>query len=207
MGWSDGALAVEAKTRVFCPDGEGRLQLRSGVSAVRIVLHICCGVCAAGVVEQLTTEGHEIAGLFYNPNIHPEEEFERRLEAARRVAQEKRFSLEVAPYRPEEWFAEAGSLEHEPEGGKRCEGCFRLRLGKAYLYMLDSGWDAFTTTLTVGPRKSAAVVNRIGREIGGERFAARDFKKKEGFKLAIQLAKRWGLYRQNYCGCIYSSRQ
>jgi len=174
---------------------------------MKIVLHICCGVCAAGVVERLTSEGHEIIGFFYNPNIHPLAEYNRRLEVAREVAQKLDFPLEVAPYTPEEWFAETRSLENEPEGGRRCEVCFRLRLEKTYLYMKEHGWDAFTTTLTVSPHKPAEVINRVGRKIGGERFLARDFKKKEGFKRTVELAKEWSLYRQNYCGCIYSLRE
>ena len=102
---------------------------------MKILLHICCGVCAAGVVERLTSEGHQIHGLFYNPNIHPLEEYEKRLEVARKVAEELNFPLEVPTYTPEEWFQETNSLENEPEGGRRCEVCFRLRLKKAYLYM------------------------------------------------------------------------
>ena len=174
---------------------------------MKIVLHICCGVCAAGVVERLTSEGHEVIGFFYNPNIHPLEEYNRRLEVARELARKLDFPLEVAPYTPEEWLKETTSLENEPEGGKRCEVCFRLRLKGTYLYMKEHGWDAFTTTLTVSPHKSAEVINRVGREIGGERFLARDFKKKEGFKRTVELAKEWSLYRQNYCGCIYSLRE
>ena len=92
---------------------------------MKVVLHICCGVCAAGVVERLNTEGHEVYGFFYNPNIHPQEEYERRLEAVRKVAKEMNFPLEVGSYTPEEWFAETRALENEPEGGKRCEVCFR----------------------------------------------------------------------------------
>ena len=173
---------------------------------MKILLHICCGVCAAGVVERLTLEGHQVHGLFYNPNIHPRREYDRRLGVAREVAKELDFPLEVPLYITEEWFNETVSLENEPEGGRRCEVCFRLRLKKAYLYMKDCGADAFTTTLTVSPHKSAAVINRVGQEIGGERFLARDFKKKEGFKRAVELAKKWALYRQDYCGCIYSMR-
>ena len=173
---------------------------------MKVVLHICCGVCAAGVVERLTLEGHEVLGLFYNPNIHPLEEYKRRLEATYKVAKEINFPLEVGPYTPEEWFEETSSLENEPEGGQRCEVCFRLRLKQAYLYLKDCGWDAFTTTLTVGPRKSALTVNRVGQEIGGDRFLVRDFKKKAGFQRATELAKKWALYRQDYCGCIYSLR-
>ena len=152
-------------------------------------------------------EGHQVLGLFYNPNIHPLEEYNRRLEVAGKVAKELNFPLEVAPYTPEEWFKETNSLENEPEGGRRCEICFKLRLKKTYLYMVDYGWDAFTTTLTISPRKSAYVINRIGQEIGKEKFLVRDFKKKEGFKRAMELAKKWALYRQNYCGCTYSMRR
>ena len=174
---------------------------------MKIVLHICCGVCAAGVVERLASEGHEVLGLFYNPNIHPLEEYERRLEVASKVAKELNFPLEAGSYTPEEWFEETTSLENEPEGGRRCGVCFRLRLKKAYLYLQDYGWDAFTTTLSISPRKSVDVINQVGQEIGGERFLVRDFKKKEGFQRTIELAKKWALYQQNYCGCIYSMRE
>ncbi len=173
---------------------------------MKVVLHICCGVCAAGVVERLTLEGHQVLGLFYNPNIHPLEEYERRLEAAYKVANELNFPLEAGPYTPEEWLKETSSLGNEPEGGRRCEVCFRIRLKKTYLYLKDCGWDAFTTTLTVSPRKSADVINQVGQEIGGDTFLVRDFKKKEGFQRAAELAKKWALYRQDYCGCIYSMR-
>ncbi len=173
---------------------------------MKIVLHICCGVCAAEVVERLTLEGHEVLGLFYNPNIHPLEEYERRLEVAYKVSKELNFPMEVLPYATEEWFHATNSLENEPEGGRRCEVCFRLRLKKTCLYLQDCGGDAFTTTLTVSPHKSADVINQIGQEIGGDRFLVRDFKKKEGFQRATELAKKWALYRQNYCGCLYSMR-
>ena len=171
---------------------------------MKVVLHICCGVCAAGVVDRLTLEGHQVLGLFYNPNIHPLEEYERRLEATYKVAKELSFPLEAGPYKPEEWFEETSSLENEPEGGRRCGVCFRLRLKKVYLYLQDYGYDAFATTLTVSPHKSAEVVNKAGREIGGDRFLVRDFKKKAGFQRATKLARKWALYRQSYCGCIYS---
>jgi predicted adenine nucleotide alpha hydrolase (AANH) superfamily ATPase len=174
---------------------------------VKIILHICCGVCAAGAAEVLINEGHQVLGFFYNPNIHPAEEYQRRLETARRVAQELHFPLEVPVYEPEEWLRQTGSLKDEPEGGKRCQVCYRLRLEKTCDYMLDCGADAFTTTLTISPHKSAQTINSIGQEIGGDKFLMRDFKKKEGFKRAVELAKQWQLYRQDYCGCIYSTRQ
>jgi predicted adenine nucleotide alpha hydrolase (AANH) superfamily ATPase len=173
---------------------------------MKVALHICCGVCAAGVVERLVAEGHQVYGFFYNPNIHPTEEYRRRLEAAYRVAEELDFPLEVGPYQPEGWFIEIRGLENEPEGGKRCPVCFRYRLKQTYLYMQDSGLDVFTTSLTVGPQKSSVVVNQVGQEIGGDRFLIRDFKKKGGFQRALELAKKWAIHRQHYCGCIYSYR-
>jgi len=148
-----------------------------------------------------------VLGLFYNPNIHPPEEYHRRLEAAHRVAEELNFPLETVPYNPEEWFNETSGLENETEGGKRCQVCFRLRLKQTYFYMKEHGFDAFATTLTISPHKSAEVVNHVGEEVGGERFLARDFKKKGGFQRAMELAKKWAFYRQNYCGCIYSQRE
>ena len=171
---------------------------------MKVALHICCGVCAAGAAERLTSEGHQVYGFFYNPNIHPQEEYQRRLEAAHQVAKELNFPLEAGPYQPEDWFTEIKGLEKEPEGSKRCEVCFRHRLKQTYLYMQDAGLDAFTTTLTIGPQKSAAVINRVGQEIGDDRFLVRDFKKQAGFQRASELARKWSIHRQHYCGCVYS---
>ncbi len=174
---------------------------------MKVSLHICCAVCASGAAERLTQEGHQVYGFFYNPNIHPEEEYQRRLENARKVARELGFSLIEGPYIPEEWHKAVISLESEPEGGKRCPVCFKMRLEKAYQFMLESGCEAFATTLTMGSNKSAELIGRIGQEIGGDKFLSRDFKKKEGFKRASELARQWDLYRQTYCGCIYSLRE
>ncbi len=174
---------------------------------MKVVLHICCGVCSAGAAERLILEEHEVRGFFFNPNIHPREEYEKRLEAAYKVARELKFPLEAGPYTPEEWSVETVSLENEPEGGKRCEVCFRYRLKKTFFYLQDSGYDVFTTTLTISPHKSVTMVNRIGQEIGGDRFLVRDFKKKAGFQRATELAKKFALYHQDYCGCIYSMRK
>jgi len=174
---------------------------------MKVVLHICCGVCAAGAAESLAAEGHQVLGFFYNPNIHPVEEYQKRLDVARKVAEELNFSLDAGPYEEEEWLDLTRSLKGEPEGGRRCQVCYRLRLQKTHDFMLACGADAFTTTLTISPHKSAQVINQIGQEIGGQKFLARDFKKKDGFKRAMQLAKKWELYRQDYCGCMYSFRQ
>ncbi len=174
---------------------------------MKIVLHICCGVCAAGAAETLAGEGHHVIGFFYNPNIYPEEEYQKRLDVARKVANELNFPLEAGPYAPEEWLVLTDSLKDEPEGGSRCPVCYRMRMQKTFDFMLSNGSDAFTTTLTISPHKSARIINQIGQEIGGDKFLVRDFKKKDGFKRVVQLAKKWELYRQDYCGCIYSMTQ
>ncbi len=171
---------------------------------MRIVLHICCGVCAGGAAERLKLEGHDLTGFFYNPNIHPRAEYERRLEAARVIGRALEFPIEVPAYEPDEWDEVAGQRGGEPEGGARCEICFRLRLTRTARFLGQLGWDAMATTLTVGPQKKATVINRIGAEVAGERFLARDFKKRNGFGRATELARTWGIHRQTYCGCRFS---
>jgi predicted adenine nucleotide alpha hydrolase (AANH) superfamily ATPase len=174
---------------------------------MKVVLHICCAVCAAGAAGSLLAEGHQVLGFYYNPNIYPVEEYQRRLDAVRRVADELDFLLKEGSYAPEGWLLEVDYLKEEPEGGKRCEVCFRYRLVETHRFLCEQGWDTFTTTLTVGPRKSAAAINRIGYDIGGDTFLARDFKKRDGFRKATEMAKTWGLYRQSYCGCLFSLKE
>lgn len=171
---------------------------------MKVLLHICCGICALSVIERLQIEGHEVTGYFYNPNIHPQDEYKKRLEAAERAAKEFGIVLVEERYDRENWFLKVKGLENDPEGGRRCEVCFEMRLKKAYDYSRYHNFDLFTTTLTVGPMKDAGVINRIGREIGGDRFITADYKKKDGFKRSIELANDAGLYKQDYCGCIYS---
>jgi predicted adenine nucleotide alpha hydrolase (AANH) superfamily ATPase len=142
-----------------------------------------------------------------NPNIGPAEEYEKRLAAVQTIAGIMDFPLVVPPYTPEKWIESTKSLAQEPEGGKRCEICFRIRLQVTYDYMLNAGFEAFSTTLTIGPQKSTETINRIGREIGGSKFLARDLKKQGGSQRAVQLAKQYQIYRQNYCGCVYSVRK
>jgi epoxyqueuosine reductase len=174
---------------------------------MKVVLHTCCGVCAAGAVERLASEGYDVVGYFYNPNIHPPEEYIRRLEAAQSIANNMRFSLVDAPYDFQEWLAKTASFSQEPEGGLRCEVCFRIRLEATYRCMQKYGADFFTTTLTTGTQKPAALINRIGQELGGDKFLVKDFKKQGGSRRANEIAKRFEIYRQNYCGCIYSMRK
>lgn len=174
---------------------------------MKVLLHICCGVCATSVIEKLLCKGYTITGYFYNPNIHPVDEYKRRLDAAIKAAGEWNIELIEGKYDREEWFQSIKGTEYEPEGGKRCEICYRLRLEKTYEYARKHMYDAFTTTLTVGPMKEAAVINRIGREIGGDRFISDDYKKSGGFQRASALANEIGIYRQDYCGCVYGHEQ
>jgi len=173
---------------------------------MKVVLHICCGVCAAGAADVLLKEGHRVTGYFYNPNIYPEEEYRLRLEAARLTAEKLRFELVAGPYDAENWNSAAAGMGDEPEGGARCSICYRMRLERTFGFMRERGADAFTSTLTISPHKQAAEINRIGKETGGDRYMARDFKKKDGFKRSMELARSWELHRQNYCGCVYSLR-
>ena len=164
-------------------------------------------MCAASVVERLLCDGHRVTGFFYNPNIHPVDEYNRRLSACEKVAKEWDIELLEGQYDRERWFEAVKGTEYEGEGSKRCEICFRLRLEKTYELMKLKNFDRFTTTLTVSPVKEQEVVNKIGSEIGGEKFILADFKKKGGYQRAIELAKEWDLYRQHYCGCVYSHEE
>ncbi len=174
---------------------------------MKVMLHICCGICAGSVAERILREGHQVTGYFFNPNIYPAEEYERRLEVAKTVAESIGFPIFAGEYKSDDWLRATVGLDKEPEGGIRCEVCFRLRIQETFRVMSERGLEGFTTTLTVSPHKPASVVNRIGQEIGGDKFIARDFKKKDGFKRANEIANKLGVYRQHYCGCVYSMGQ
>ena len=169
-----------------------------------VLVHICCGVCASSVIEKLRDEKFDIKGFFYNPNICPPDEYERRLKVAREVSKILCFDLIEGSYDKNGWVKLTAGLENEPEGGKRCEECFRMRLEETYRKSKELDMSFFTTTLTVSPHKNASVINKIGKLLNGSGFSAYDFKKEDGFKRAIEFAKKHNLYRQHYCGCIYS---
>lgn len=170
----------------------------------KLVLHICCAPCAVYPITAL--EGRfDLTLLFYGPNIHPEDEYKRRLDSARLL----KVPLVELEYDVDRWYALTNGFEKEPEGGKRCSICYRMRLVRTAAYAKENGYKYFTTTLTLSPHKPASVINPIGESIAKEYglvFLAEDFKKKDGFKKACQLSKEYGLYRQRYCGCEYSRR-
>ncbi|MFC1592760.1 epoxyqueuosine reductase QueH [Candidatus Omnitrophota bacterium] len=169
-----------------------------------MLLHICCGICAAGVVERLREDKLEPVGFFYNPNIHPREEYLKRQATAKEMARILKFDLISGRYDKDNWMSAISGLENEPEGGGRCSVCFRIRLRQAALKAKELGLEHFTTTLTVSSHKSTDIINKIGGEIDSTLFLIRDFKKDDGFRLAMAFSKRYNLYQQDYCGCIYS---
>ncbi len=175
---------------------------------MRVLLHTCCGPCASHCIFALREKGCDVTLFFSNANIAPPEEFERRLEAARVLAYATSTPLVVDEPDHGEWLKTvATGFEGECEGGKRCERCFRYSLRRTADAARAGGYDGFATSLTVSPHKRSETVFEAGREAGGDLFMSENFKKKNGFLHSLELARRYGLYRQNYCGCEFSMRQ
>ena len=183
----------------------------------RLLLHACCGPCSTHCVRALREAGVEPVVLFSNSNLDSEAEFERRLAALRAFAEAEGVRVEVDPYDPASWERATAGLASEPEGGARCDACFRHNLGRAARRARELGLP-FSTTLTVSPHKSSPKVFAAGRDAAAAAgaspadaeagapgaFEPWDFKKKGGFQDSVRLAKAYGLYRQNYCGCRFS---
>lgn len=182
-------------------------------SVPRLLLHACCAPCSSAVLEYLS-QYFFITLLYYNPNIAPYEEYEKREAELRRLVSQMHFahSVELLPcsYNGQAFVEAARGLEGEPEGGKRCEACFRLRLEYAAKEAARLHFEYYTTTLTISPMKNARLLNQLGEELGekyGVAHLPSDFKKKDGYKRSIELSKEYGLYRQDYCGCAFSRAQ
>lgn len=171
----------------------------------RLLLHSCCGPCSSYVLEYLS-DYFDITLFFYNPNIQPAEEYEKRLSAQKQLLERAKYKNPVAflagEYEPQRFFEAVKGLENCREGGARCEKCFELRLSKAAEIAKKGGFDYFVTTLTVSPHKNAVLINEIGGRY--QNYLPSDFKKREGYKRSIILSKEYELYRQGYCGCIFS---
>lgn len=179
----------------------------------RLLLHVCCAPCSSYVLEYLT-QYFDITALFYNPNIDGALEYNHRAAELRRFISEKKFinqvDVKVCDYCPEEFFNKVTGLEDCPEGGARCFKCYRLRLEKTANMAVNENYDYFTTTLSISPLKNSAKLNEIGKELSDKYnipYLFSDFKKKEGYKRSIELSKEYNLYRQNYCGCVFSKRE
>ena len=178
-----------------------------------LLLHVCCAPCSSYCLEYLSRY-FDITVYYYNPNISIKEEYECRLSEEIRYISEKEFlrpvSITESVYDPQEFFTAVKGLEGEPEGGLRCRECFKLRLGTSAKKARELGFDYFTTTLTISPLKNASLLNEIGAQMGqkyGVNWLPSDFKKKEGYKRSIELSREYDLYRQNYCGCIFSKNK
>jgi len=173
----------------------------------RILVHACCAPDALYVFG-LLRENYEVTGFFSNSNIQPREEYELRLAEARTVALAAGVALIEDDYDPDAWLALTSGFKDEPEKGRRCDVCYAARLGRTAERAAREGFDAFATVMSLSPWKKAAVLNRIGRMFAarfpGLAFLEADFKKKDGFKKSCDLSRARGLYRQDYCGCVYS---
>ena len=179
----------------------------------RLLLHSCCAPCSSYVLEYLS-DYFEITVFYYNPNISPAEEYEKRAAEQQHLISalpaKHPIHLVVGAYEPERFYAVSKGLETVPEGGARCFRCYRLRLEEAAKMAAEGGFDYFATTLTISPLKNAQKLNEIGEELSEiykVEHLPSDFKKKNGYKRSVELSAEYGLYRQNYCGCVFSKRE
>lgn len=190
-------------------------ELSRFTSKKKILLHSCCGPCSTAVINVLK-DYFFITILYYNPNIEPLEEYEKRKEEQKRYIKESGYKIDFMDidYDHESFQKISKNLETEPEGGARCHKCYYLRLEKTAVLAEENRFDYFGTTLTVSPYKNARIINEIGlfleKKINEKRndeekilFLVSDFKKKEGYKKSIEISKKYDLYRQEYCGCLY----
>ena len=178
-----------------------------------LLLHACCAPCSSYCLEYLT-EYFNITVLFYNPNIDRDEEYIKRAEELKRFIKEKEFKNKVdmidREYDPDEFYKAVKGYENYPEGHERCFICYRLRMEKATEIASSGRYDYFCTTLSISPLKNAAAINSIGKELSeiySVKWLPSDFKKKDGYKRSIELSREFDLYRQNYCGCIFSKKE
>lgn len=177
----------------------------------KLLLHACCAPCSSGVVPQL--KDYEITLLFYNPNIDTEEEYILRVNALKQYVE--KYNLEyksnlkyiICPYNHNEFIKNISSLENEPERGKRCGKCIGLRLKATAEYAKNNGYDIFSSTLSVSPHKDHELINNLGNNLAKEfevEYLNNNFKKNNGYLNSINNSKKYGIYRQNYCGCEFA---
>ena len=202
----------------------------AGSKKPTLLLHACCAPCSSYVIEYLAGI-FDITIFYYNPNIHPKEEYDRRLEELKKFlkqfpeAMQYDIKLTIDSYNPEDYFAATNvrsevELQKEPEKGERCRRCYEFRMRRAFDFAQKNHFDWFTTTLSISPHKDSEKINTIGRELeadraptdgrllnSGTKFLPADFKKKGGFLRSTQLSAEYGLWRQDYCGCVFSVRK
>ena len=185
---------------------------KRGKKLPRVLLHSCCGPCSSSVLEYLT-QYFDVTLLWYNPNIYPQQEFDRRFRTQVKLIEDMGLADKVnvlaEPRKSEDYYARIKGLENEPEGGKRCTECFRVRLLEAGRLAKHYGFDYFCSTLTLSRHKDAVRINTIGEEVGrmvGVSWLPSDFKKRDGENRSIELCEKYNVYRQLYCGCEFSLR-
>ena len=190
-----------------------RIIQKRGQKTPRVLLHSCCGPCSSSVLEYIT-QYFDVTLLWYNPNLYPKEEFDRRfqtqVELIEKMGLADKVSILAEPWKSEDYYRRVKGLENEPEGGRRCAECFRLRLLETARLAKHYGYDYFCTTLTLSRHKDAVLINTIGEEIAkavGVSWLPSDFKKRNGENRSIELSEQYGLYRQLYCGCEFSLRK
>lgn len=185
-------------------------QIQLNNQTPKLLIHSCCAPCSSYCLEYLS-QYFDITVVYYNPNIFPEEEYKYRIDEQRRFINEfpakNKIKLIETDYTPEDFYEIAKGLEKEPEGGERCTKCYRLRLEYAAKLAAKMNMDYFTTTLSISPLKDAKRLNSIGlelEEIYKIPYLVSDFKKRDGYKRSVELSNQYNMYRQNFCGCIYS---
>lgn len=172
----------------------------------KILVHACCAPDALGSYESFCSDFLPVF-FFFNPNIHPEEEYKKRLEEMNKVGELMQVDVIEGEYLPDKWFYNVRAFKEEREGSLRCNICFAVRLYETAKKAKELGIKYFSTTLTISPKKNVEVINRIGRMIGkrmGVEFVEKILRKKGGFEKSVLLSRKYNLYRQDYCGCIFS---
>ena len=189
------------------------LELKKEEKVPRLLLHSCCAPCSSYVLEYLS-QYFEVTVFYYNPNIYPESEYTKRVLEQQKLISEMRFKYPVTfiagNYDSEKFYNMARGLENVKEGGERCFKCYELRLREAAKIAKNGEYDFFTTTLSISPLKNAQKLNEIGMLLAEEygiEYLLSDFKKKNGYKRSVELSEQYGLYRQDYCGCVFSMKE
>lgn len=175
----------------------------------KILLHTCCATCACYPYFFLS-ENYDVTLFYYNPNIYPENEYQKRLSDIKRFSENSGINLIIGGYNNKSWENYVTGLEDEPEGGRRCEKCFRFRLQETAYEAKSNDFDYFATTMSISPHKNFELINTIGMSLEksyGVSYFESNFKKKDGFKKTMEISRKSDFYRQNYCGCKYSIRK
>ena len=182
--------------------------IKAGGERPKLLLHLCCAPCSSHVID-LLNDPFNLKLYFYDPNIHPFEEYVRRRDEAKEHAALRKIDFVEGTYDVERWYERTKGHEDDPEKGGRCSLCYDLRLHESARYAKEAGCDYFATVLSISPHKDAKRINETGFRLSKEfdiKYLPADFKKRDGFKKSIELSRKYNFYRQDYCGCEYSKR-